>query len=189
MRTLLLDGKFFKQEQVFEGSESETMKLLVFAVLPLLLASLSWTGLPSSEPSAPGQSPYLSGQAAEVASRADIEVRRDGRSWAVIESDGDVRIDGRSAGVIEDDGDVRKDGRGIGVVEADGDIRWDGRHIGVIESDGDLRIDGRHIGVIEPDGDIRHEGRSWGTASNVHCYEDVRRVAALLVFFSGDFCR
>jgi hypothetical protein len=159
-KTLPVDGKFFKQEPDFAKGESLLMKFLLMVVLAATLT---------------------------LAANADIEVRRDGRSWAVIESDGDVRIDGRGVGTIEKDGDVRKDGRGIGVVEADGDIRWDGRSYGVIEDDGDLRVDGRHVGVIEADGDIRRDGRSWGSASEVHCYDDVRKLAALLVFFSGDF--
>lgn len=190
MRTLLLDGIIFKQEQVFEERIFHAMKLLFSAFLPLLMVPPSGPIL--SHPGGGSSLPAIRAWAlpnGALAARPDIEVRRDGRSWAVIEADGDIRIDGRGVGVVEDDGDVRKDGRGIGVVESDGDIRWDGRGIGVIEEDGDLRIDGRAIGVIESDGDIRRDGRSWGTASNVHCYDDVRRVAALLVFFSGDFCR
>ena len=101
---------------------------------------------------------------------ADIEIRRNGSYWATIESDGDIRIDGSYVGQVEDDGDVRKDGSYV-----------------VIEEDGDLRVNGSYLGVIESDGDIRRDGSWWGSARGMNGYEDMRKVAAVLIFFSGEF--
>ena len=103
---------------------------------------------------------------------ADIEVRKDGSSWARIEDDGTIRIGGSSVGRIEHDGTVRKNGSSVGRVE----------------SDGTMRKNGSSIGRIENDGGIRKNGSSWGHASS--CCGDFgskRTVAALLVFFSNYF--
>jgi hypothetical protein len=35
--------------------------------------------------------------------------------------------------------------------------------------------------------EVRKGGSSWGSASNCSSYDDVRKVAALLIFFSDDF--
>ncbi len=118
---------------------------------------------------------------------ADIEIRCNGSFWATLEDDGDVRIDGSYVGQVEDDGDVRKNGSFVGVVESDGDIRKNGSYYAVIEDDGDLRINGSYRGRIEPDGDIRLDGRFWGSARGIRGYNDIRRVAAVLIFFGRDF--
>jgi hypothetical protein len=118
---------------------------------------------------------------------ADIEIRQNGSYWATIEDDGDIRMNGSFVGTIEDDGDVRKSGSYVGQVEEDGDIRKDGSYYGVIEPDGDLRIGGSFVGKIEPGGTIRLGGSCWGSASNLSCPFDTRKVAAVLVFFSSDF--
>ena len=119
---------------------------------------------------------------------ADIEVRKDGSSWARIEDDGTIRIGGSSVGRIEHDGTVRKNGSSVGRVESDGTIRENGSSVGRVESDGTMRKNGSSIGRIENDGGIRKNGSSWGHASS--CCGDFgskRTVAALLVFFSNYF--
>lgn len=118
---------------------------------------------------------------------ADIEIRCNGSFWATLEDDGDVRIGGSYVGQVEDDGDVRMNGSFVGVVEDDGDIRKNGSYYAVIEEDGDLRINGSYKGRVEPDGDIRLNGSFWGSARGIRGYADIRRVAAVLVFFSKDF--
>ena len=118
---------------------------------------------------------------------AEIEIRCNGSFWATLEDDGDVRIGGSYVGQVEDDGDVRKNGSYVGIVESDGDIRKNGSYYAVIEEDGDLRINGSYRAIIEPDGDIRLNGSFWGSARGIRGYEDIRRVAAVLVFFSNDF--
>ena len=70
---------------------------------------------------------------------ADIEVRRNGSSWARIEGDGTIRISGSSVGRIENDGTVRKNGSSVGRVENDGTIREHGSSVGRVENDGKIR--------------------------------------------------
>jgi hypothetical protein len=48
------------------------------------------------------------------AARADIEIRKGGSSWAVVEDDGTVRIGGSSVGQVESGGTVRKSGSWVG---------------------------------------------------------------------------
>ena len=45
---------------------------------------------------------------------AEIEIRRNGSSWAKVEDDGTIRIDGSSVGKIESGGTIRKDGSSWG---------------------------------------------------------------------------
>src|SRR5262249_28727823 len=124
--------------------------------------------------------------AAPSLARAEIEIRKGGSSWAVVEDDGTVRIGGSSVGKVEKDGTVRKDGSSVGNVESDGTIRRGGSSIGQVDTDGTVRKSGSGIGKIENDGGIRKGGSSWGSAS--HCCGDhgsKRTVAAVLAFFSG----
>jgi len=68
------------------------------------------------------------------------------------------------------------------------EIRKSGSSWAKVENDGTVRISGSSVGKIESDGTIRKSGSSWGSAS--HCCGDhgsKRTVAAVLVFFSGDF--
>jgi len=119
---------------------------------------------------------------------ADIEIRKSGSSWAKIENDGTIRINGSSVGKFESDGTVRKSGNSIGKVESDGTIRRGGSSIGKIETDGTLRKSGSSIGKIESGGTIRLSGSSWGSASNCcGSHGSKRAVAAVIVFFCGDF--
>ena len=117
-----------------------------------------------------------------------IEVRRKGASWARIEDGGSVRIEGRLVGGLEEDGTVRVQGRLVGRVEEGGTIRENGRMVGSVEKDGTIRSAGALLGRIEKDGTIRRQGAFWGSASPC-CpgFHDVRRVAALLVFFDRGF--
>jgi hypothetical protein len=92
------------------------------------------------------------------------------------------------AGTALADVEVRKGGSSWAKIENDGTIRINGSSAGKIESDGTLRKAGSSIGAIESGGTIRKNGSSWGSASN--CCGDFgskRAVAAVLVFFSGDF--
>ena len=57
---------------------------------------------------------------------ADIEIRKNGSSWAKVEDDGTIRINGSSVGKVEHDGTVRKNGSSIGKIESDGTIRKNG---------------------------------------------------------------
>jgi hypothetical protein len=125
---------------------------------------------------------------APAVASAEIEIRRNGSSWAKVEDDGTIRINGSSVGKVESDGTVRKDGSSIGQVENDGTIRKSGSSIGQIEKDGTVRKSGSSVGKIESGGDIRKDGSSWGNASN--CCGDhgsKRTVAAVIVFFGGFF--
>ena len=118
----------------------------------------------------------------------EIRIRKGGLSWATMESDGTIRIDGSSAGRFERNGTVRKGGSSVGKVEDDGTIRAGGSSVGRIESGGTLRKGGSSIGAIESSGTIRKGGSSWGSASNCcDSFDAKRRVAAVLVFFSGEF--
>lgn len=118
----------------------------------------------------------------------EIDIRRGGALWAGVDGSGDVRILGVLQGRLEADGQVRLDGVLVGGIEPGGDIRRDGSLIGSLEGDGGLRVDGAIVGRIEADGRIRRDGILWGEASPC-CgnAEEKRRVAAVLVFFTGDF--
>jgi len=73
-------------------------------------------------------------------------------------------------------------------VSSSGTIRKSGSIVGQIESNGTFRKSGSIIGAIESGGTIRKGGSIWGSASS--CCGDAyarRAVAAVLVFFSGDF--
>jgi hypothetical protein len=119
---------------------------------------------------------------------ADIQIRKNGSSWAEITDSGDIRINGSTVGSVGSDGAVRKNGSTVGSVESGGAIRKHGSTVGSIESNGSLRKNGSTIGSIEDNGAIRKNGSSWGEAS--HCCSDGRArraVAAVLVFFSDFF--
>lgn len=51
----------------------------------------------------------------------------------------------------------------------------------------DVRRGGSMWATIESDGTIRKNGSMWGTARPLDGTEGAHRVAALLVFFSGEF--
>ena len=65
---------------------------------------------------------------------ADVEVRKDGSSWARIDDDGTIRINGSSIGSIDSDGTIRKSGSSIGRIDSDGTIRKNGSSWGSASS-------------------------------------------------------
>ena len=118
----------------------------------------------------------------------DLEVRRQGTSWARIEDGGNIRVEGRLVGSIDEDGDVRVAGRLSGHVDDGGTIRENGRMVGSVEKDGTIQSAGALLGRVEKDGTIRRKGAGWGSASPCCSgFRDVRRVAALLFFFDRGF--
>ena len=66
--------------------------------------------------------------------QADIEIRKNGSSWAKVEDDGTVRINGSSVGKIESDGTMRRNGSSMGKVESDGTVRKNGSSWGSASS-------------------------------------------------------
>jgi hypothetical protein len=107
------------------------------------------------------------------------ELRKNGSSYAKIESDGTVRINGSSVGKFESDGTIRANGSSVGKIESDGTIRQNGSSVGKVESDGTVRINGSSVGKIESDGTIRKNGSSVGSAPGVR-----KEYAAVLFFFN-----
>ena len=106
------------------------------------------------------------------------ELRKNGSSWAKIESDGTVRINGSSVGRFESDGTIRVNGSSKGNIESDGTIRKDGSSVGKVESDGTVRLNGSSVGKIESDGTVRKNGSSVGSSAGVR-----KEYAAVLFFF------
>ncbi|MBP7865607.1 MAG: hypothetical protein KA419_06620 [Acidobacteria bacterium] len=131
---------------------------------------------------------YLGAASAFLPAATEIEIRRHGSMWAVVEADGTIRINGSMVGRFEDDGTVRKNGSMVGEVEPGGIIRKHGSMVGEIEQGGTLRIRGSMRGEIESNGTIRLEGSLWGEARPCcGTYADLRAVAAVIVFFTGEF--
>ena len=122
-----------------------------------------------------------------LAYASDLTVRKGGSLWASIEGT-TIRINGSIVGEIENDGTVRKSGSIVGEVESNGTIRKNGSLYAEIESSGTLRVNGSIAGEIESGGTIRKNGSIWGSVEpGCSSHDDKRKIAALLIFFSGDF--
>ncbi len=118
----------------------------------------------------------------------EMEIWYDGSSWAEIMTSGKIWIDGSRIGEIETNGKVWKDGSKVGEIEADGDIWIDGSKDARIEKDGDLWFNGSRVVEFESDGDIWYEGsKLWEVAPFDGGYEDMRVIAAILIFFAPEF--
>lgn len=118
----------------------------------------------------------------------EITIRQGGSIWASVSANGTIRVQGSIVGEIGNDGTVRKSGSIVGEVESNGTIRKSGMIVGEIESGGTLRRSGMIIGAIEGDGTLRKDGSIWGSASSCcGSHAAKRKVAAVLVFFSGEF--
>lgn len=117
-----------------------------------------------------------------------ITIWRGGSAWATIETNGDIWIGSSRAGTFEKDGDVWVGSSSAGDVESDGDIWFGSSDAGDIETDGDLWRGGSRIGEIESDGDIYLGGSRWGEADPFGgSFDELRAVAAVLVFFAVEF--
>jgi hypothetical protein len=118
----------------------------------------------------------------------NINVRKDGSEWGRIQPDGTIRILGNMVGSFDNNGYVRKNGVFAGRIEGNGTIRKNGNYYGSLETNGNIRVGGVYAGRIEQGGAIRNKsGTTWGSAENINGYEDMKKVAALLVFFTEDF--
>ena len=69
-----------------------------------------------------------------VVAHADVEIRKSGSSWAVIDNDGTIRRSGSSIGRIDNDGTLRKNGSSFGAIEGGGTIRINGSSWGSASS-------------------------------------------------------
>ncbi len=118
----------------------------------------------------------------------EITIWRGGSAWATIETDGDIWVGSSRTGSFEKDGDVWVGSSSAGDVESDGDIWFGSNDAGDIESDGDLWRGGSRIAEIESDGDIYLGGSRWGEADPFSgSFDELRAVAAVLVFFATEF--
>lgn len=118
-----------------------------------------------------------------------IEIRHQGTAWVTVDADGTIRLRGGHIGSLERDGTTRNPGGSrIGHVGEDGTLRdAGGNAVASVGTDGSLRYGGVLIGTIAADGAIRHRGRAWGRAHPCDSFDDRRRVAAVLLFFSTFF--
>lgn len=140
--------------QLFHHQKNHNMKILKFLVI-IALVFVSTIGVKAQE------------------------CRKNGSSYAKVESDGTVRINGSSVGKFESDGTIRANGSSVGKIESDGTIRQNGSSVGKVESDGTVRINGSSVGKIESDGTIRKNGSSVGSAPGMR-----KEYAAVLFFFN-----
>ena len=125
-----------------------------------------------------------------AAARASgIEIRHQGTAWVTVDAGGTIRLRGGHIGSLERDGTVRNPGGSrIGKIDEDGTLRdAGGSTVASVATSGTLRYGGVTVGQITAEGAIHRQGRTWGTASPCGSFEDRRRVAAVLLFFSTFF--
>jgi len=111
-------------------------------------------------------------------------IRRGGADWAEIFADGTVMVNKNLAGKIDDDGTVKIAGKVAGKIDLKtGEIVKDGKKFGQLDFDGRVRINDEVVWKIGST--IRKNEIEWGLVTNMVSFNDMLRVAALVIFF-GD---
>ncbi len=117
---------------------------------------------------------------------SEITIRKSGSIWITIDSSGNIRENGSIVGQI-DGNYVRKNGSIVGEIDSSGTIRKNGSIVATYDDSGYLRKNGSIVGQVESSGYIRKNGSIWGEASGASTYTGRLHVAAILIFYSGDF--
>lgn len=111
-------------------------------------------------------------------------IRRGGADWAEIFADGTVMVNKSLAGKIDDDGTVKIAGKVAGRIDPKtGEIVKDGKKFGQFDFDGRIRINDEVVWKIGST--IRKNEIEWGLVTNMVGFNDMLRVAAVVIFF-GD---
>lgn len=117
-----------------------------------------------------------------------LEIWKGGIRWGELTPDGKIWIENGIAGELEGNLKVWKANGLIGEIEPDGKIWFRNTHIGDLEKNGKLWKGGSQVGEIENSGKIWLGGSKWGEVERYgKSWDHMRRVAAIICFFSDDF--
>lgn len=115
---------------------------------------------------------------------SEMIIRKEGKDWAEISADGTVIINKKIACQIGDDGTVKINGKVAGKIDhKTGEIIKNDKPCGQLDFDGRIHIGGEVVWKLGST--IRKNEIEWGKVTNFNNYNDMVRIATVLIFF-GD---